>query len=205
MRSSLAFTLKLITLRFIMSLKIQLYGADVLRKIAEPITTFDTSVQSFARLMLETMYVENGLGLAAPQVNRSIQMIVIDTSSSRRTPSDSDYILDGKSIPANILFPLTMINPKIVQQSDLTIEAEEGCLSLPGITVKIRRPVHIGVDFLDIEGQAHHLIATNLLSRCIQHEIDHLQGKLIIDYTSAGAKARLRTKLVQLKRQQKRQ
>ena len=121
--------------------------------------------------MLDTMYHDNGIGLAAPQVGVLTRIITLDLSF--------EEIEEHKN-----LYPLVMINPKITTFSQEVIEAQEGCLSLPEQTINLARPEFIFVEYLDIDGKKQKLKTDGWLSRAIQHEIDHLDGKLLIDYLS---------------------
>ncbi len=146
----------------------------VLRLVAAPVGAVDADVRALADDMLETMYAAPGVGLAAPQVGVSRRVIVMDVS-------DDD---DEKQ-------PFVMINPKLVQVSDELNVHEEGCLSMPDVRTEIERPAKITVQFLDRTGSLQELAAEGLLATCIQHEMDHLEGKLLIDYMS-----RLRREMV---------
>jgi peptide deformylase len=137
----------------------------VLRLVAAPVATVDDDVRRLADDMLETMYAAPGVGLAAPQVGVSRRVIVLDVSEKD----------DEKT-------PFVMINPVIIQRSDVLNMHEEGCLSMPEVRVEIERPAEVTVRFLDRAGKLHNLKADGLLATCIQHEIDHLEGKLLIDY-----------------------
>jgi peptide deformylase len=139
----------------------------VLRLVAAPVATVDDDVRRLADDMLETMYAAPGVGLAAPQVGVSRRVIVLDVSEKD----------DEKT-------PFVMINPVIIQRSDVLNMHEEGCLSMPEVRVEIERPAEVTVRFLDRAGKLHNLKADGLLATCIQHEIDHLEGKLLIDYMS---------------------
>ena len=139
----------------------------VLRRVADPISTIDDEVRRLADDMLETMYAAPGVGLAAPQVAVSRRLIVLDVSEKD----------DEKK-------PYVMINPEIVRRSEEPNVHEEGCLSIPDVRVEIERPAEIVVQFLDRNGKQQELAADDLLATCIQHEIDHLDGRLLIDYMS---------------------
>ncbi|MEY2633042.1 MAG: peptide deformylase [Pseudomonadota bacterium] len=151
------------------------YPDPRLQRVAAPINKIDNSIAVLARDMAETMYEAPGIGLAATQVNVHKQLIVID-------------ITDEK----NAL--LVMINPKILEQ-DGAQEHEEGCLSVPGIYEKVERADKVKVRFLDLEGQEQTLEAEGLLAVCIQHEIDHLRGKVFVDYLSQLKQTRIKSKL----------
>ena len=139
----------------------------VLRRVAEPVATVDAEVRQLADDMLETMYAAPGLGLAAPQVGISRRVVVIDVSEK----DDEKH-------------PFVMINPEIVRRSEKLNIHEEGCLSIPDVRVEIERPAEVVVKFLDRDGQLKEVAADDLFATCIQHEIDHLDGKMLIDYMS---------------------
>ena len=164
-------------------LKIHIYGDPVLRKKAEPITNFDTELDSFATDMVETMLVEDGIGLAAPQVGVSKRLIVIGM------PVDDDP--DNRKI-------FVMINPEILEYGEEEVTAEEGCLSLPDIQEEVTRPNFLKVRFQDLKGETHEFEAEGYFTRVIQHEMDHLDGVLFIDHLSPLKKTMLRSKLKRL-------
>jgi peptide deformylase len=141
----------------------------ILREVAKPIERVDGDVQRLIDDMLATMYKAPGVGLAAPQVGVSRRIVVMD-------PADTD---EGEK-PR----PLALINPKIVRLGDERGVHNEGCLSLPGIKVEIERPTAITVEYLDRDGKAQTLETDGFLATIIQHEVDHLDGKLIIDFLS---------------------
>ena len=136
-----------------------------LHKIAKPITVFDERIQKLVADMAETMYDAPGIGLAASQVDVHEQLIVIDTSDAR----------DGL---------LVLINPVIIRASDERQVYEEGCLSVPGIYDGVERSAQVRVKAQDRNGQFFELDAEGLLAVCIQHEIDHLKGKVFVEYLS---------------------
>jgi peptide deformylase len=151
-----------------------------LRTKARPVEQVDASIRQLASDMLETMYDAPGIGLAATQVNVHKRVIVIDVSDSRDQP-------------------LTLINPEVVAKEGVE-EMEEGCLSVPGQYEKVQRAERVEVRYLDLEGQARSLSTDGLLAVCIQHEIDHLDGKLFVDYLSSLKRDRIRKKLEKLER-----
>ena len=159
-------------------LKILIFPDPRLRKVAKKVTKFDKSLESLANDMLETMYIANGIGLAATQVDRHIRLIVMDLSEERDDPR-------------------IFINPtfKILKNHKL-FEFEEGCLSIPGFNETITRPDKIELTWQDIKGNQHIDKPEGLLTVCIQHEIDHLDGKLMVDYISALKRDRIRSKLL---------
>ena len=159
-------------------LKILIFPDPRLRKVAKKVTKFDKSLENLANDMLETMYTANGIGLAATQVDRHIRLIVMDLSEERDDPR-------------------IFINPtfKILKNHKL-FEFEEGCLSIPGFNETISRPDKIELTWQDIKGNQHIDKPEGLLTVCIQHEIDHLDGKLMVDYISSLKRDRIRSKLL---------
>ena len=159
-------------------LKILIFPAPRLRKVAKKVTKFDKSLENLANDMLETMYIANGIGLAATQVDRHIRLIVMDLSEERDDPR-------------------IFINPtfKILKNHKL-FEFEEGCLSIPGFNETIARPDKIELTWQDIKGNQYIDKPEGLLTVCIQHEIDHLDGRLMVDYISSLKRDRIRSKLL---------
>jgi peptide deformylase len=147
-----------------------------LRTRAVPVQAVDARIQQLVDDMFETMYAAPGIGLAATQVNVHEQVIVIDISEDKSQP-------------------LVFINPSFEVLDKFEQEYDEGCLSVPGFYETVRRPEHIRVKALDREGQPFTLEPEGLLAVCIQHEIDHLQGKLFVDYLSTLKRNRIRGKL----------
>jgi peptide deformylase len=160
------------------NLKILIFPDPRLRKVAEKITKFDKSLENLANSMLKTMYDANGIGLAATQVDQHIRLIVMDLSENRDDPR-------------------IFINPtyKILENHSL-YEFEEGCLSIPGFNEVIARPDKIELRWQDLDGNEHIDKPEGLLTVCIQHEIDHLEGKLMVDYVSALKRDRVRSRLL---------
>lgn len=157
----------------------------ILRKKSEPIEKVDKNLKKFLEDMLLTMYSAPGIGLAAVQVGVLKRLIVIDISRS-----------DEKKKP------LFLINPEIKFKSNKTSIYEEGCLSLPGHFAEIERPSECHVDYIDYNGKKKLLKADGLLSTCIQHEIDHLNGVLFIDYLSKLKKNMIIKKLKKKKKEE---
>jgi peptide deformylase len=159
-------------------LKILIFPDPRLRKVAEKVLKFDKSLQNLADDMLLTMYDANGIGLAATQVDQHVRLVVMDLSDDRNEPR-------------------IFVNPsyKVLQNHNL-FEFEEGCLSIPGFNETISRPDKIELKWQDINGNEHNEEPKGLLTVCIQHEIDHLEGKLMVDYVSALKRDRIRSKLL---------
>lgn len=172
-----------------MSLPIVHYNDPVLRRKGEKITTFDKSVAALARDMEATMHDAGGIGLAAQQIGRPIQLCVVDLRSTER---DFTWELDGAKPPLELFMPLVVVNPQIsfVPESDEYL-VEEGCLSFPQIRGDVPRPDAITVKFQDERGIAHSLRCDGMFARCLQHEVDHLNGVLFID----RMEKKVRTKL----------
>ena len=164
--------------------KIVIEPDPILRKESEPIEKVDNDLRKLLDDMLETMYAAPGIGLAAVQVGILKRLIVIDISKDKEKKN-----------------PLFLINPKIVSKSKNTSIYEEGCLSLPGHFAEIERPAECQINFLDYNGKKKEITAKGLLSTCIQHEIDHLNGVLFIDYLSKLKKDMIIKKLVKHKKE----
>ncbi len=162
-------------------LKILHFPDPRLRTEAKPVQQVDKAIQSLVADMFETMYQAPGVGLAATQVNIHKQIIVIDVSEQRNQP-------------------LCLINPKILTSEGIQY-TEEGCLSVPDIFEKIERSEHITVQALNEKGETFTLTVDETLSVCIQHEIDHLKGKLFVDYLSSLKRERISKKLLKKQRQ----
>lgn len=152
-----------------------------LRTIAKPVEHVNDHIRQLAADMFETMYAAPGIGLAATQVDQHIQLIVMDLSEEKDQP-------------------LVFINPKITTLTQETQPYEEGCLSVPQIYDKVERPSRIKIEALNLDGQAFELEADGLLAVCIQHEIDHLKGKLFVDYLSPLKRQRAREKVEKIVR-----
>ena len=153
-----------------------------LRTVAKPVVDFDENLRQLVSDMFETMYEAPGIGLAATQVDRHIRLLVMDVSDGRNNPR-------------------CLINPRIIA-ADGDEEMDEGCLSVPGYYEKVRRAEHIRVSAQDENGDSHKFEAEGLEAVCIQHEIDHLEGKLFVDYLSALKRNRIRSKLIKAQKQQ---
>ncbi len=153
-----------------------------LRTVAAEVAQVDTGIQSLVDDMLETMYAAKGVGLAATQINVHKRIIVMDVSEDKNEP-------------------ICLINPEIIEKDGIE-ESEEGCLSVPGFFEKVSRAEHIKVRALNRAGESFELEASDLLAVCIQHEMDHLQGKLFVDYLSAFKRNRIKAKLDKIHKQQ---
>jgi peptide deformylase len=161
-----------------MSLAIVHYNAPVLRQKGEVIITFDVSVAKLAADMVKAMHAASGIGLAAQQIGRALQLCVIDL---RDTDRDFSWELDGAQPPLELIMPMVIANPKVELLPSAKTVYEEGCLSFPEIRGDVPRPDLIRVTFQDAQGTPHVLVCNGLFGRCIQHEVDHLNGTLFID------------------------
>jgi peptide deformylase len=179
--------------------KITTYGNPVLRKKAEPIAEVNDEVRQLADDMLETMYAEHGLGLAAEQVGKSVAICVIDI------PEDADLDENGGRANPEVKMPLVLINPEIIENSDYTITHQEGCLSFPGIYSNVERYDAVTVKFQDRNGIWQELRVQCLMARAVQHELDHLDGVLLADRMSSVKKVALSGKLKRLVKETKRE
>lgn len=157
-------------------LTILTYPDPRLHTVAKPIKEVDADIRRLIDDMAETMYAAPGIGLAATQVNRHVQLIVIDTTKEQKDLQ-------------------VFINPKIVAKEGVR-EFEEGCLSVPGVFDFVTRAEKITVEALDREGKSFRLEAEGLLAVCIQHEMDHLLGKVFVEYLSPLKRNRIKTKMI---------
>jgi len=184
-----------------MTLDLVYYNAPLLREKGAPIAVFDDALRDFATAMIKTMHESGGIGLAAQQVGRAIQLCVVDV---RKSKIDFDWELDGARPPLDLFMPLIIANPQIsfAPQNEIMIY-EEGCLSFPKVGTKpirgdVERPDEITVSYQDEHGVPHTLTTTGILSRCIQHEADHLKGTLFIDRLDRRTRAKIDQSLKQL-------
>ncbi len=180
-----------------MSLAICTYGNPILRKKAEEITDVTGEIHELVKEMLETMYEERGVGLAAEQVGRSERIFVIDI------PAESDVDEDGQRENPDVAMPLVFINPQITAHSDDVQVGPEGCLSFPEIFANVERWYEVDAEYMDLEGKVQQVHARGLLSRAIQHELDHLDGILLVDRMSHVKKVALGGKLKRLVKETK--
>ncbi|MFP2770175.1 peptide deformylase [Oceanisphaera sp. KMM 10153] len=163
-------------------LEVLRFPDERLRTVAQPVTEFTPALQQIVDDMFETMYAEEGIGLAATQVDVHQRLIVIDVSDDRQQQ-------------------LVLINPEVLEQSGST-GIEEGCLSVPGARALVERAERIKIRAQDRHGKAFELEADDLLAICIQHEMDHLIGKLFVDYLSPLKRQRIRQKMEKLAKQE---
>ena len=153
------------------------YPDPKLHTMAKPVQAIDTRIRTLVKDMIETMYDANGIGLAATQVNVHERLVVIDVSENRDEP-------------------IVLINPTITWMGDERIKGEEGCLSVPGIYDGVERATAIKVSAQDADGNSRELEAEGLLAVCVQHELDHLMGKVFVEYLSPLKRNRIKSKLL---------
>lgn len=169
---------------FMSLLDILQFPDERLRRVADPVATFDSALSALTEQMLETMYESRGVGLAATQVNVHRRLFVADCAEDGEAPA-----------------PMVFINPVILDRQGL-VDSEEGCLSIPGINGMVPRAELVQVRAHDVRGDEFEVTTGGLLSICIQHEIDHLDGRLFIDYLSSLKRQRIRKKFEKALRQQ---
>lgn len=161
------------------------YPDPVLREKSEEIRDIDSEIKELAQDMLDTMYENNGIGLAAPQVGITKRLITVDITGPDKREN-----------------PIIMVNPEIIERRG-EAEGEEGCLSFPEFKVNVKRAASLKVRYLDLDGQEHIVDANELFAICLQHEIDHLDGRLLIDYASSLKKKMYENKIKKLRKYRK--
>jgi peptide deformylase len=182
-----------------MRLPIRKYGDPILRAKGKPIEAVDDDIRALAESMLETMHAANGIGLAAQQVGRALQLTVLDVSPVEDRPSTLK--LNGEPV-ADLAeaMPLVLLNPtlRLGAETDL---ASEGCLSFPEINADIERSISVELEAETLEGEKVRIEASGLLSRALQHEVDHLNGILFIDRMSSASKVSHSSRLKRLQKE----
>ena len=161
-----------------------------LKKVCDPVREIDGGVRELARDMLDTMYHAPGIGLAAPQVGVNARLIVMDCAKRE----------DEEAVPQ----PIAMINPEVTWSSDEIREHEEGCLSIPEVYAPVSRPEAVTVRWTDLDGQSREATMQGIWATCVQHEIDHLNGKLFIDYLGPMRRQMITARMKKLKRERAR-
>ena len=162
--------------------KILIFPDPELRKVAKEVTKFDSELKKFADDLLETMYKNNGIGLAAIQIGIPKRIIVADVSKEKNQPH-------------------VFVNPNIkVLDEKEKGSYDEGCLSIPGFYEEVVRPIKVEINFQNLEGENKILSPKGLLGVVVQHETDHLEGKLMVDYISSFKRQRIRSKLLKIKK-----
>ena len=163
-------------------LPILCYPDPRLHKVAKPVTEFDDKLRALVADMLETMYESQGVGLAATQVDVHQRLVVMDTTDERNQPT-------------------VLVNPEITWFSEERMKGEEGCLSVPGIYDGVERAVAVKVKAADEHGKLRELSAEGLMAVCVQHELDHLMGKVFVEYLSPLKRNRIKTKMLKAQRE----
>ena len=160
-------------------LKILIFPDQRLRTIAKEILVIDDEIKALARNLLETMYEGKGIGLSATQANIHKRILVVDVSEEKDSP-------------------LILINPKIEVLNEEEEVSSEGCLSVPGVFEEVSRPSEISITALNLEGEKFTIVATGLLAVAVQHEMDHLDGKIFVDFLSNLKRQRIKKKLLKI-------
>ncbi len=180
-------------------LRVIQYGEAVLRKKGEVVSAFGAELKTLGEDMHATMAAAEGIGLAAQQVGLALRFCVVDLG-----PAAGDTgmaVFDGRPVPPPVLMPLFLANPRVEFPSPVETEVmEEGCLSIQGVRGNVPRPTRIEVNYRDLDGGEHWLSCEGLLARCIQHEVDHLDGVLFVDRMGKKDFHRIRPRLRRLKR-----
>lgn len=176
-------------------LPIVTYPEPVLSQVAQPVDKFDKNLEHLVKDMLFTMYHAPGIGLAAPQVGKSIRLFVLDVDYDRETITNA---AGKEEFRLSNFHPMVFINPVITGTSGTTV-FEEGCLSVPGVYEEVKRYKSIHVKYQDLKGDFHELEADDMLSICIQHENDHLDGIVFIERLSNLKKQFYKKKMVKEK------
>lgn len=179
-----------------MALRITQYDEPVLRRKGKRVTSFDTGLRGLVREMVETMRQADGIGIAAQQVGEALQVCIVDV---RAFEEDFSHLLDGKELPVDLIMPMALINPEVESLPGPATVFEEGCLSFPGIRGEVKRPEAVRVRFQDPDGHPHVMECDGILARCMQHEVDHLNGILFIDRMERKEVRKIETALKMLK------
>jgi len=158
-------------------MKIVNYGHEILETSTKTVTEFDEDLVKFIEEMISTMKESNGVGLAAPQVGDNRRICVVDLGFTE------GFVYDGEKVLTDDYYPLVLINPEIKVVSEAKSVMNEGCLSFPGVSLEVKRPSIIKLNFQDIEGNNRVIECAGGLARCIQHEVDHLDGILFTQRT----------------------
>lgn len=182
-----------------MSLSIRNFGDPILRQKGQAVKDFDKKLFELSQDMLEIMHISEGIGLAAQQIGQALQFCVVEV------PDHPDFpitcILDGKPLSPSLIMPIHLANPSIKALPSDEYYYEEGCLSFPGINADVARPDRILATYQDLDGVEHSLECDGLLARCIQHEVDHLNGVLFIDRMEKPTFAEIKKEVQALKQE----
>jgi peptide deformylase len=179
-------------------MNVRTYGDPTLKKKSEPIKEINHEIVSLAESLINTMYADDGVGLAAPQVGVNLRMFALGVPSARR--GDGQLEVSPGEIELLPKMPLVFINPEIVEFGEVKEEREEGCLSVPDIYAPVIRPASVKFRAQILNGGMVEFQCGGLLARAIQHEYDHLDGKLFVDRLSSDVRAGIKHKLERLKK-----
>ena len=180
-----------------MTLRITQYGESILHQDGKVVSSFGAELTELANQMLKAMDQAEGIGLAAQQIGEAIRFCVVDVPEHPEYPMTC--ILDGKPLSPSLLMPMSLANPEVLPLLSNEYYYEEGCLSFPEIRGEVARPERISVKYQDLDGNAHQLECDGLLARCIQHEVDHLNGVLFIDRMEKKTFAEIKKEVKELK------
>ena len=181
-----------------MTLRITQYGESILHQKGKNVEIFNSELSKLSIDMLESMRQVEGIGLAAQQVGKALQFCVVDVPEHPEFPTTC--ILDGKPLSSILLMPLSLANPSVDFLPSDEFYYEEGCLSFPEIRGDVARPERIVVRYQDLDAAVHQLECDGLLSRCIQHEVDHLNGVLFIDRMEKDVLSEIKSEIKALKK-----
>ncbi len=181
-----------------MTLEIVQFGDPVLHQKGEPVTAFDDALETLFQDMVETCIAAEGIGLAAQQIGKALMFCVVDL---RGVEIDFEYTLDGSQPPLELFNPIGMCNPVVTVIESPETVYEEGCLSFPEIRADVERPDWIRCEYQDVTGAPHTLECNGLLGRCIQHEVDHLNGVLFTDRMKKKVFKKIQAEVNQLRTQ----
>ena len=170
-----------------------------LKKTAEPVVEFDDALRQLVEDMFETMYDAPGIGLAAPQIGVLQRVVVMDCAGREERLGEDplEEVAEAEPVPD----PITMINPEILWLSDEICTRQEGCLSIPDQFEDVTRPSQVKLRYLDCDGAAHERLFEHLPAACVQHEVDHLNGKLFLDYLGPVRRSMITQRMKKLKRE----
>ena len=185
-----------------MQLRVTQFGEPILRQTGEQVSVFDEKLEALVADMVDTMYAEEGVGLAAQQVGKALMLCVVDVS--HLPDEELDYQLDGKRPPIDLVMPMALVNPVVRTLPAKQVWGDEGCLSFPGIRGDVPRADSIEVTFQDVKGHPRRLSCSGWFARVVQHEVDHLNGVLFIDHMDKRRVRMLESKLKKLKRESRR-
>lgn len=179
-----------------MALRITLYEEPVLREKGKKITRFDQTLRDLVHEMIETMQDASGIGIAAQQVGQPLQVCIVDMTEC---DDDFRYRFDGRQPPLDLIMPLVVVNPELELLDGPSTVFEEGCLSFPDIRGDVKRPEAVRLKYQDADGNPHTIECDGIFARCIQHEVDHLNGILFIDRMSKKIRKKIDPRLERMK------